>query len=198
MTTLIDTSFPGADEDPLSQGGAFAIRTGGIRRVGNQAANSTASVFSLAYHDATYPDDHEATMYVATVGGRDFGPAVRVSAAGAYFMQNVGGSSIFVYYWNGGGFAEVGNVLGTYAVGKAYTLRVLTTAAGEATLRVYEDGVQLGADIVTTTFFLASGKAGISGYDGTWRASRFVGADLAAGGPTFKPQYARNANQGLN
>jgi hypothetical protein len=186
MATLLDTSFPGADEAPI--GAPFATAAGiasGMRKVGNQAAAAGASVFSVSYDASnTYPQDHEATIYFGVVGGRDCGPTVRTTDTGCYFMNSADGSNIRVYK-RGGTFYELGVVVGVaYSAASRYTLRA--TGGTPTTLKVYQDGVQVGSDIVddgeTYGPCLTSGAAGMAGYDGTFRFSRFVGADLGAGG----------------
>ena len=181
MTVLLDTSFPGADENPLST--PFTVAVGGFRKTSNQVTTVATNTFSaVADTSNTYPDDHEATVYVATLGQQDFGPAVRVnpSTGACYFLQNANLTDIWVYWTNGGGgYVQVGTIVGeAFQIGDAITLRAIGTD-----LQVLINGTQVGADIDVTANLITSGNAGMSGYDnanapGAFRISRFIGADL--------------------
>lgn len=202
MTVLLDTSFPGADVDPLPTAGApfSKASTPTLRRISNTVGVSVANNFADIYDDSnTYPDAQWSEITIGTLGNRDFGPVVRDNGSRFYFVQNAGGGNINLY--EAFTFNLLYSVAGTWAVGNRVALETVG-APTLTTLNIYVEGALVGTHMQAVAF--AGGKPGLSMYDGAGRISRLRTGDGAypgigggggsgAGRPMQKTQAGRIA-----
>lgn len=198
MTVLRDDNFTRADEDPLASPYVKPTPSVALRLVSNAVGVSVANNDCGAYDGgSSYPSNHWSEVTISASGGRDFGPAVRMTAGGNYyFLTNVNSGHIGLYKVTGvSTFASLvdfpttdyvnGDVLYLEAQGDATSTTVIAKRNG-TTIITYVDN--------TSPF--TGGAAGIAGFDGTWRVSRFRGGDFSAGGPTVSSTSSANPKNG--
>lgn len=188
MTVLRDDSFGRADENPLASPYATPSTMGSLKLVSNAVGNVTGSSDSGMYDNgSTYPDNQWAEVTIGTVGGSDCGPSVRQSSGGNHYcLTNYDAATIYLFKVTGGtSYNQIGTAAGTYAAGDVIYLEAQGDGTS-TTLVAKKNGSTIITYTDTTTPF-TGGKAGMFGFDGTYRFSRFRGGDFAAGG-TSDPQ----------
>lgn len=176
MAVLATDSGTGTDESPLATNWSTLSSFNGLRRVSNQFANVTANSDSAAYYDTiTAPNDQYSKVTVATVGGADGGPAIRMtSTSNCYFLTNYNGSTIFLYSVVNGSYDVVDSDTGTYATNDVLYLEAQGTA-----LISKKNGTTVNN---ISNASLSSGNIGMFIYDGTIRFTTFEAGDFTAGG----------------
>lgn len=188
MTTLINDSFGRANESPITTPYATPSGFSSLQIISNQVANISANTDSAAYDNGnTYPDNQWSQVTIATVGGGDFGPAVRVSTTNdLYLCTNYNGVDVILFKIVGGGFTQIGQVVSVYALGD----NIYLEAQGDATsttLVVKKNGSTI-LTVIDATTPITGGKAGIFGYDGSYRISNLTAGDFLTGGDTLMGQ----------
>ena len=200
------TVFSGADEDPLSEGGAWPgvvqSTVTRMRRVSGQAAANNAAAPSDAYHSMGLAADHGAAAQIPVLPGAGSGIGVccrvhnpgNASTAekiiGVYHPGT--GFRIFDMLTGGGSFPQVGSTNATtMAAGESLWLEVIGSTA---TLWHLTGGVWLPR-VTGTTSISGAGFAGIQCDDNVGRLGSFAAGPVVQGASSWatfpKPNLRR-------
>lgn len=168
FTQLASDSWPGADNADI--GANWEGQTG----------NSTFQIVSTAvtpallntdaaenYTAITWPDDQWSEARVTVTGtnsGAGSGVGVRMSASAETWYRIVvnkaGSNNIEIGKIVAGSFSSLAFRSTTWVDGDR--LRVSVTGSSTATIKIYQNDVQVGADITDASSPITSGRAGIS------------------------------------
>lgn len=205
-STPVLTSFTGADEEPLSEGGAWTggtIRTASAtikpcRRVGNQLGPSSIGGANTAesVYNTSFAADQEAFATLATIATANFQDVYcRVQGEGntatakAYFCGydgslNGGSGAVYIYKLVAGVFTQLGSNVN---VTLASLDKICIQAIGTAIAGYYFHGGvwNTSANIQATDSAISgSGKLGVDlSCAGAFRMDEFGGGAIDLGQP---------------
>lgn len=189
-TTPVLTTFAGADENPLSEGGNWPANVdtddADLQILSNQAAGTGAGINSM-YWTTTYGPDCEVYVTVPTVGAGDVASLVYLRIAGqgtatpdgyqARVIMDFGSPHVcLINRMDDGAFTQLGaNVEdGTWSNGDQ-----LGMSAIGSTLALYRNGTALGTR--TDATYSAAGKLGLGCTTTTPRFDSFGGGSIGGG-----------------
>lgn len=139
-TTDIITNFPGADEDPLSEGGAWQNNgmqpsTPRVRLVSNEADTQAAGGDCQSVYNTSFAADQEVFATISEVPSAGQGIAVW----GRIVDQNTSGVDAYLCYYDSGNFGLAKCVNGT------------VSGIGTATSKTPSIGHKIGLSMSGTT-----------------------------------------------
>lgn len=186
MTQLASSSFPGADENPLSEGGNWvqlaAFGLGNIvKLVSNSVGNAATNQDSWAVYDGgiSWPTQQYCEWKITTVGSGDGGPTINVDTAtgNGYHVNHNNGLYFQLYKFTGGGFVNVDSSTNPTALAVNDVVRLTQLAGG--VIEVKLNGSVIISYTDGTPF--SGGKPGVGIFDGTIRLDDFAAGDTLTG-----------------
>lgn len=198
MGVLATDNFNRADVNPIGGNWTTVTSEGAFKIVSNAVQPASLSADSTAYYNAvTWPNDQYAQVKVTvneTTAGNGLGPCVRASASANTFYRVVadhaGSGNIELSKFIAGSYTQIWGRTATFVNGDTLRLEVQGT-----TLRVYINGVQVGADATDSS--IASGNAGLAYSSNTvsvsgddWEGGDFAAAAAASRSGLYVVQQA--------
>jgi hypothetical protein len=146
--------------------------------INSNRAKGQAGADSLAFWDAdTFADDQYAEVEYTNDSGYWGGPVVRAAATRGYWARTENSTTITLYRIDSAVSFNLLQTMGSLTIANGDVIRI---EAEGSTIRVYQNGVQVGTDQSDATY--SSGSGGIATYtDGAW-LDNFEAGNLGGGG----------------
>lgn len=179
MPQLASDNFNRAN-GPLGANWTDGLLTSSFSITGNAVVCSMPNNAVAFYNAVVWPADQYSECAISGLSGTSTdgpGLVVRCDAAGNNFywaVINADGDVTIAERVGGGGISNIASRTSTWVAGDVLRLEIQGT-----TIKVYQNGVQLGANITDAS--IATGNAGLaygSGVDGT--IDNWAGGDFAA------------------
>lgn len=179
-TTSVLTSFTGADEDPLSEGGNWA---GPIRNAQRQAERFT----NAARHSANPDNTVSGTSYWTVT---QYGPNVEVFATVPELPSSTHGVSVWARIHNPGNATTMEAYLGVYTTDTGFRIFKVTAGAtfaqiGSTDATVASAGDKIGLEVIGTSLTLYHFTSGswvsrVTGTDSAITGSGYIGLEFSS------------------
>jgi hypothetical protein len=192
MAILATDNFTRADENPLSQGGNWTNPASDRFQIVSTVACATAPINDCysTYTGVSFPNDQYAAVRIGSPGlfvsEAGYGVVLRFVDANNFYRIVTKADEVSVAKIQSSSFSVITTRAVTMVTGDIFKAEVRGT-----TIRVYQNGVQLGADISDATTTLLSGRAGLYNSGPTANpptgVTSFEAGDFAsAGRPNFR------------